>query len=242
MLDNSKWSRDNENMILRVRDLLIVEALQSGKHVIVDDTNLAPKHEERLKQLAKGNKVQFEKRFFDVDIEECMKRDLKRAVSVGEKVIRSMYNQFLKEETEKISFGIGVPPAYIFDVDGTLARMNGRSPYEWEKVIGDLPNIGVIRVLDALQKDGYKIIIFTGRDGVCEEDTKKWLRRYDISYDHFDIRPEGNTEKDSIIKRRMVESIKDKYNVLGVFDDRDQVVEMWRSLGLRCFQVDYGNF
>lgn len=36
--------------------------------------------------------------------------------------------------------------------------------------------------------------------------------------------------------------IKGKYNVMGVFDDRDRVVEMWRSIGLTCFQVDYGKF
>lgn len=37
-------------------------------------------------------------------------------------------------------------------------------------------------------------------------------------------------------------NIKDKYNVLGIFDDRQQVVDMWRSLGLKCFQVEPGNF
>lgn len=56
------------------------------------------------------------------------------------------------------------------------------------------------------------------------------------------MKPAGNTEKDSIIKRRMFDKIKDEYNILGVFDDRDQVVAMWRYLGLTCFQVDYGDF
>jgi hypothetical protein len=26
------------------------------------------------------------------------------------------------------------------------------------------------------------------------------------------------------------------------FDDRDRVVKMWREEGIRCFQVDYGDF
>jgi hypothetical protein len=30
--------------------------------------------------------------------------------------------------------------------------------------------------------------------------------------------------------------------VVAVFDDRDQVVRMWRSLGLTVFQVAEGNF
>lgn len=240
MLDNSKWSKANEKFILKARDLLILEALKDGKHVIVDDTNLYPKHEARIVQLVKG-KAEVETKFFDCDVEECIKRDLKRPISVGEKVIRGMYNQFLKPEVKKYVPDTTKPPAFIFDIDGTLAKMDGRSAYDWDRVGEDLDNLAVHHVYNALSHD-YKIIIFTGRDGCCEEATKDWLERWEIEYDHFDIRPEGNTEKDSIVKKRMFDKIKDKYAVLGVFDDRDQVVEMWRSLGLQCFQVDYGDF
>ena len=31
-------------------------------------------------------------------------------------------------------------------------------------------------------------------------------------------------------------------NVLFILDDRNGVVEMWRSLGLKCLQVAEGNF
>ena len=33
-----------------------------------------------------------------------------------------------------------------------------------------------------------------------------------------------------------------QYNVKFVLDDRQQVVDMWRSLGLTVFQVDEGDF
>ncbi|KAB1900519.1 5'-hydroxyl kinase, partial [Micromonospora sp. AMSO31t] len=36
--------------------------------------------------------------------------------------------------------------------------------------------------------------------------------------------------------------IKDRYRVVGVFDDRQQVVRMWRSLDLTVFQVAEGDF
>jgi hypothetical protein len=36
--------------------------------------------------------------------------------------------------------------------------------------------------------------------------------------------------------------IKPEYNVLCTIDDRQRVVDMWRSIGLTCLQVDYGNF
>ncbi|MFP5226446.1 MAG: AAA family ATPase, partial [Acidobacteriota bacterium] len=60
MLDSGRWSRENEKMVLQFRDHIIVEALKSGKHVIVDDTNLALKHEGRLRQLATENGAAFE--------------------------------------------------------------------------------------------------------------------------------------------------------------------------------------
>ena len=34
----------------------------------------------------------------------------------------------------------------------------------------------------------------------------------------------------------------DKDDVFAVFDDRNQVVDMWRSNGLTCFQVAKGDF
>jgi len=134
------------------------------------------------------------------------------------------------------------PSAYIFDIDGTLAKMYGRSPYEWDRVGEDELKQSVAHVLWSLQNHGHSIIIFTGRDGVCEASTLGWLCDNGINFDHFAIREEGNTEKDLIIKRRMFDDIKDDYDIRGVFDDRDQVVKMWRDLGLTCFQVAEGDF
>ena len=44
MLDCNRWSKDNEKFILKVRDALIDLILGGGFDVIVDDTNLSPKH------------------------------------------------------------------------------------------------------------------------------------------------------------------------------------------------------
>ena len=50
MLDNSKWSKSNEKFVLQIRDEIILQSLVNGKHVIVDDSNFAPIHLERMKQ------------------------------------------------------------------------------------------------------------------------------------------------------------------------------------------------
>lgn len=244
MLDNSRWSKSNEKFILKVRDYIVSEALKDGHNVIIDDTNLAEKHITRLKEIAKetNSQVIINNDFLKVSLEECIERDLKRPNSVGEKVITSMYNQFLKPKSEFIVQDNILPLAVIFDIDGTLANMGDRSPYDWNKVNQDLPNAPVIKTLQNYQKAGYKIGIFTGRDGVCEKATKDWLAKNNITYDFFEIRPTDNTEKDSVIKRRMLGEYLGKYYIEAIYDDRDQVVEMWRSLGLQCFQVNYGNF
>ena len=96
MLDAGQYSQRNEAYVLKVRDSLVKAFLAEGLDVIVDDTNLAPKHESRLRQLAKIRKSSFEVMdFTGVPIDECIRRDSKRDRRVGPMVIRRMYDQFL---------------------------------------------------------------------------------------------------------------------------------------------------
>lgn len=147
MLDNSHWSKDAEKMILDVRDMLILKAIENRKHVIVDDTNLAPKHEQHIRELVKGIAEVKIQDFTDVDIDECIRRDLLRPKSVGAKVIRGMYNSFLKPQ-ESIPYDFRLPDAVICDLDGTLCLMNGRNPYDASTCQDDLLNAEVMDVLD----------------------------------------------------------------------------------------------
>lgn len=57
------------------------------------------------------------------------------------------------------------------------------------------------------------------------------------------MRPAGDRRRDSIVKAELFDRhVRDQYRVLVVLDDRKQVVEMWRSLGLTCLQVAEGDF
>jgi hypothetical protein len=57
------------------------------------------------------------------------------------------------------------------------------------------------------------------------------------------MRQTDDNRKDSIIKEEIYDAhIRGKYNVLFVLDDRDQVVQMWRSLGLTVLQCNEGDF
>ena len=58
------------------------------------------------------------------------------------------------------------------------------------------------------------------------------------------MRQPGDQRKDAVVKREMYdEHVAGQYECVGVFDDRDQVVDLWRKdLRLPCFQVYYGDF
>lgn len=244
MLDNSHWSRDNEKFVIKMRDICIAEALNAGKHVIVDDTNLHAKHEIRMQEIAKAHNAQVEVKFFDVGVDDCIARDLKRPVSVGADVIRKMHKDFLLPKTAPYN-GDGLPSAIIVDIDGTLALKSNRSPFDWHRVGEDTPNLSVVNLVKEIAQSGFhkEIIIFSGRDSICKSQTEEWLCQHEIPYHQLYMRPNGNCEKDSVIKSRLFdEHVRGKYNVEFVLDDRDQVVEMWRSIGLVCFQVAYGDF
>jgi hypothetical protein len=89
----------------------------------------------------------------------------------------------------------------------------------------------------------YKIVIVSGRDGACRKETEEWLKKNNVYYEDFFMRPAGNTENDAVIKKRiLVNDIMPKYFPILAVDDRNRVVRMWRDSGLKCFQVADGNF
>lgn len=269
MLDDSVWSGDREKFILNIRDTIIKEALAQGLDVIVDDTNLAPKHEARIRSIIpKGTEFVVVDDFLSVPLSECIKRDAQRDTKVTYKVIKSMYNQFIlgsvlsKEEKSQLWFAtqheeekrvlIPYDPSLfncvICDIDGTIARNVSRSPFDYTKVLEDEPIEETIYALDLLTKSKTTSLFFvSGREGTkqCRDDTYRWLNEIAAvpDFKHLFMRSEGDYRKDYIIKKEIYEqNIKAKYNVLCVLDDRNQTVKGWRDLGLLCFQVAEGNF
>lgn len=95
MLYGGKYSPELEDILLDIRDSLIELYSSKGYDIIVDDTNLNPKHLERLSLLSENLKIQFNIIIMRTTLEECIERDSKRINSVGEKVIRDMYEKYM---------------------------------------------------------------------------------------------------------------------------------------------------
>ncbi len=243
MLDNSKWSKGNENFILKVRDTLILLALQEGYHVIVDDTNLHPKHETAIRELVKGQATVEVQDFTNVDLETCIERDRHRTNYVGEKVIRKMYRDFLQTKPPVIVEDTTLPSAIICDIDGTLARMNGRSPYDMSLYEQDTLNTPVADIVKMALAQRLIVLLVSGRKEGSRPQTERWLEKHGISFLSLWMRPDSDNRRDVEVKRDIYrQHIEGKYNIKFVLDDRNQVVDLWRALGLTCLQVDEGDF
>ncbi len=250
MFDNGFNSKSNETFIRGVRDMLILKTLESGKCAIVDDTNLSEKNLTRISQLVRqhnklhNENVIVEVKHIETSLEECIKRDALREKPVGAKVIKTMHRQFFKDAPEYITQNPDLPKALICDLDGTLALMNGRNPFDASRCDEDLLNNPVANVLINYKKLGYKIILLSGREDKYQEPTLKFLENHKIEFDALLMRKTADSRKDSIIKKEIFDAeIRDKFFVEFVLDDRNQVVDMWRNeLQLPCFQVYYGDF
>lgn len=252
MLDNGEWTPDNEEFVLKVRDKIITECMMSGHNVIVDDTNFSQKHISRISELVVlqnafaediNNYYQMGQKFFDTDVDLCIKRDRQRAKPVGHKVIRDMYKKYLKKNEKPYKPKENTPRAIICDLDGTLAILNGRNPYDAKGCSADGINEKVAAFLQYLDQDNYCIIFVSGRFNTHEAETKEWLKGTGLNYERLFMRQEGDQRKDAIVKREIFDNyIRDLYDVRLVLDDRNQVVDMWRDLGLTCWQVGDGNF
>lgn len=234
MVDDGFWSRDAEKLILNIQDKIILEALEAGKNVIVDNTHLAPSHEERIRQLVKG-KADFEiEDFTGVPVEECIDRDLKRLKSVGEQVIRGMYNQYLRKPIPVIEYNPNLIDVTICDLDGTLSLLNGRNPYDASDCENDLLNEPVANLI----KRQKHVILLSGREDKYMPQTQNFLIKHNINYVFLFMRKSGDSRPDSIVKREIYDKhIRDKCNVSMVIDDRLQVCRMWHELGLPLFRV-----
>jgi len=163
----------------------------------------------------------------------------------------------------------------IFDLDGTLANIdvrrdkslkpNGKldwdifahpnSIWDWDE-----PNLPVIKMAQLFHNDGFRIVIFSGRNDRGFFATQDWLEKYNVPCDLLVMRPDKFKDKswpiadgnpatpamrfmpDEILKKAMLDTFVDIDDVFLVVDDRDKVVKMWRDLGLNTFQVAPGDF
>lgn len=250
------YSTKNENLAQKLQVEMLVAAVKAGKDVILDNTHITDTMPKAYKKALDGS-VQFEVAdFTDVPLDICLERDSLREKSVGTKVIKSMHQKLKSGKfvlTAEWMNDVKISPLYVpkpnsaaavvFDIDGTLAKHVARSPYDYSRVITDEVFTHVLRVLYMHWNKGDKILIVSGREDSCREDTEKWFRMNNIPFDKLWMRKTGDTRDDREVKQEIFDThIRDDYRVWGWYDDRNRVVNRMRAIGLNVFQVAPGDF
>ncbi len=252
----TQWA---EGQVTAVQKTMVEALLRARADVIVDDTNLRPATVRDWAALAARFGASFEVHdFTDVPLAECLRRDADRPAGeqVGADAIRRMFDRYLKNRSLPLPIPFveldepiydpdpDLPPAILVDIDGTVAVMGTRSPYDWDRVGEDTPNQAVIEAVRAMYSAGNAIVFVTGRDEYSRDETEAWLELFvGVPYEGLFMRPRGDSRRDSIVKQEIFEDdIRHRWRIVGVFDDRQHVVRMWRSLGLTVFQVAEGDY
>lgn len=147
-------------------------------------------------------------------------------------------------------------PLYVFDLDGTLADLrhrlhfikNGNKDYDsfYAMTHADSPILGNIRTLMML-REFADIWFVTGRPERTRQMTVDWLAVYaqhKVQPEHLIMRPDDCTVADYRWKAQVYGSMlqEDQERLIAVFEDRQRCVDMWRALGITCYQVAPGNF
>jgi len=154
---------------------------------------------------------------------------------------------------------------FVFDLDGTLALIDHRTHYvrdgarDWDSFFEacdkDLPNIPVIKALQAHFDMGHNVEIWSGRSDAVMLKTAIWLDQhigtlYTPTLDMVaardligNMRSSTDYRSDVTIKREWLNEARANGCAPDVvYDDRQCVVDMWREEGVTCFQVAPGDF
>lgn len=265
MLDNydggRTWSCAHEQTALNVQDAAVRSAIAGGFDVVVDNTHLTPSIPKRIKAAAAGQAAFVVHDFTHIPIEECIRRDAGRGeASVGEDVIRRLHGNHVKATkngwrltadwlgdhpvVEPYVPDTGLPSAVMCDIDGTLALMGDRGPYDFARCGDDTLNQSVRRALVSFRlANNDEIVLLSGRGEEFREQTEAWLARHAVPYDELWMRSVGDVRRDDIVKAELFDQhVRHRFHVRVSLDDRDRVVALWRRMGLPTWQVNYGDF
>ena len=227
---NYKWK--NEKEVNDVHGKMIVEAWMNDKDIIVSDTNLNATRRKALVDRLEGLGYEVTVTPFEVSREECQKRDNLRENGVGESVIYRQSLDMLEFQGRKTYTPDETKePTIILDVDGTVAEMHDRGPFEWKKVGQDKPRWFIIDMAINYKRQGYNVVVVSGRSDECYQETFDWLMKHDVPFTELHMRKQGDFRKDNAVKEEIFWThLADKYNIVAAIDDRPQMIRLWHEI------------
>lgn len=233
------FDKEVESKVINIMYRDIEEAAKAGQNIIIDNTNLSSRKTFQLQTHLKhlGYHIEINNCNTTDNINEYLTNNSSRKDTVHSSVINDQYilacrNELVPLVSHKI---------IIVDIDGTLASPTYRNIFDYKRAGTDTPILYVMNLVKHLYDTGYvdHIQFLTGRESYSYDITRKWLEDhgFDMNKHRLLSRVTGDRRKDVLIKAEIFENCLAQNNVLGIFDDRPQVVEMWWDKALPVFHV-----
>lgn len=239
---NFKWEKE----VNPIRDAMLTDSASKGKNVILSDTNLGKENREKLIKHVQSFGYDVETKVFGetLTLDDLWKHNLNRKNVLPHNVVADQYQRFRKEfPLYTLKDGLFTPYCVIYDIDGTIAHMVDRSPYEWDKVDTDIMDVPLFAGIMGQMYHGYEIIFMSGRDESCRKKTEDWIKKSmaNLTSEPFNfklyMRSAGDMRKDTAIKEELFfKYIDGNYRVQTVYDDRPVVCRLWRDMGFKVNQ------
>lgn len=229
-------------------------ALDKDRTVIVADTNVFKNDVKQLHSIATKRNVDLNFVYFSVDNEILIERNASRVKALPPKALQSFLKNgelpdWTKYENSKVVIesyvpNSSLPDAIIVDLDGTVCAHN-RSPYNYDLLHTDTVIPFTKELVLSLHRRHNIILYTSGRPDNYYAQTLNWLYENNLfdDGDQLRMRTAGDDRRDWLIKYEIFNGFyRNNYNVLGAIDDRKQVIDMWRKLGLTVADVAGGTF
>lgn len=137
------------------------------------------------------------------------------------------------------------PSCFVFDIDHTISEPINRWPYGSCTEDAIIPTMKVILDMIAYRNcDKYRqymktrihIIILSGRkEKDHKHETIRWLDDNKIIYEEIYLNPTDPCTTSYKFKSDKLKEIKERYNILWVFDDDSDVAIACKDLGIPSF-------
>lgn len=138
---------------------------------------------------------------------------------------------------EKYHQGEDLTEVYICDIDGTISALGDRDIYDGSKVHLDALIEPTSHIIKTLNKHSAPVIFLTGRSEEHRDVTEQWLKNQGFEVNGLYMRRNHDFRPDNVVKYEIIKQFEGQVNILGVFDDRPQVIRMWQAIGLQTFNV-----
>ena len=259
-------SHPDLRIVKRILLNIIRTIAESGRDVIVDGPNLSTRFPTQVRDEL-GDQHQYAiQDFTSKPLEFCIDNDRHRSTKnpwayVGSDEVSKAWTQAqslrrrfggegLPLWVEELNRSDGIAPyladqslptAVLVDIDGTVAATDSRGP-RGTAVTADSQH----RLADMLQELGHghgsRMVVLTGQDEDRRDVFLEWLTPKNVRCDELHMRRRGDTRRDGVVKLELFNHhVRDRFNIVAAFDDRDRGVRLWRRLGLLTCAITFGD-